>query len=121
MKYRRLDENGDYSFGAGSHNYCSGDEAIAQAVKTKILLFYNEWWEDLGIGIPMFQSFIGQTNPETIKVSMSNVIDQRIREISGIKSVKNVDVKIDRETRTMSFEIDIVTYDDSEIIVEVSF
>ena len=53
MKYRKLDENGDYSFGNNSLDFISDADAIAQAIKTKILLFYGEWWENTAIGIPM--------------------------------------------------------------------
>ena len=46
MRYRKLTETGDYSFGNGSLDYISGVAAIAQAVKTRIMLFLAEWWED---------------------------------------------------------------------------
>ena len=121
MKYRKLDQNGDYTFGAGSYDYVSDDEAIGQAIKTKILLFYGEWWEDLGLGIPMFQSFIGQVNPETIRVSLSNVIEQRIENIQGVVSVSNVDVVINKMKRTMELIIDVVTSNKTSVTVEVSF
>ena len=120
MKYRRLTENGDYSFGAGQNDYIDGDEAIGQAIKTKILLFYQEWWEDLGLGIPMFQSFIGQTNLETVKNSLSMVIEERINEVQGVKSVKNVEVIVDKSSRSISMEIDVVTSSNTEVKVEVS-
>lgn len=120
MKYRKLDHNGDYTFGAGSYDYISDDEAIGQAIKTKILLFYGEWWEDLGLGIPMFQSFVGQVNPETIKVSLANVIEQRIENIQGVVSVSNVDVVINKMKRTMGLIIDVITSNKTSVTVEVS-
>ena len=86
LKYRRLTSTGDYSFGSGGNNYASGNEAVAQAIKTKLLLFYGEWWENLGEGIPMFQSVLGQTNPETIKSSLSMLVEQRIMEIEEVDS-----------------------------------
>ena len=54
MKYRKQLANGDYSFGNNIQDFYTGQEAIAQAIKTKILLFYGEWWEDISQGIPMF-------------------------------------------------------------------
>lgn len=120
MKYRKLDINGDYSFGSGMKDYISESEAVAQAIKTKILLFYEEWWEDKGIGIPMFQSFVGQTNPETIKTSLADIIEKRIKDVPGINQVKNVEVEIDKTNRTIGFEIDVVTLEDNLVTVEVS-
>ena len=101
MKYRKLTSTGDYSFGSGGNDYADGNEAVAQAIKTKLLLFYGEWWENLGEGIPMFQSVLGQTNPETIKSSLSMLVEQRIVEIQEVDSVKNIEIDYDRKNRTI--------------------
>ena len=121
MKYRKLDQNGDYTFGAGSYDYISDDEAIGQAIKTKILLFYGEWWENLGEGIPMFQSVLGQTNPDTIKSSLSMLVEQRIMKIQEVDSVKNIEIDYDRKNRTISMEVDVATTSGEIVNVEVSF
>ena len=121
MKYRRITSYGDYSFGSGSKNYVEGNEAVAQAIRTKLLLFYGEWWENLGEGIPMFQSVLGQTNPETIKSSLSMLVEQRIMEIQEVKSVKNIEIDYDKRNRTISMEVDVVTTSGEIVNVEVSF
>ena len=121
MKYRRITSSGDYSFGSGSKNYVDGNEAVAQAIKTKLLLFYGEWWEKLGEGIPMFQSVLGQTNPETIKSSLSMLVEQRITEIQEADSVKNIEIDYDRKNRTISMEVDVTTTSGEIVNVEVSF
>ena len=121
MKYRRITSSGDYSFGSGSKNYVDGNEAVAQAIRTKLLLFYGEWWENLGEGIPMFQSVLGQTNPETIKSSLSMLVEQRITEIKEVKSVKNIEIDYDKMNRTISMEVDVVTTSGEIVNVEVSF
>ena len=56
MKYRKLDENGDYVFGNNSYDYIEKDEAIAQAIKTKLYLFYGEWWEDISLGLQFIET-----------------------------------------------------------------
>ena len=121
MKYRKLTSMGDYSFGSGSKNYADGNEAVAQAIKTKLLLFYGEWWENLGEGMPMFQSVLGQTNPETIKSSLSMLVEQRIMEIQEVDSVKNIEIDYDRKNRTISMEVDVSTTNGEIVNVEVSF
>ena len=121
MKYRKLTSTGDYSFGSGSNNYTDGNEAVAQAIKTKLLLFYGEWWENLGEGIPMFQSVLGQTNPDTIKSSLSMLVEQRITEIQEVDSVKNIEIDYDKKNRTISMEVDVVTTNGEIVNVEVSF
>ena len=121
LKYRKLTSTGDYSFGSGGNDYADGNEAVAQAIKTKLLLFYGEWWENLGEGIPMFQSVLGQTNPETIKSSLSMLVEQRIVEIQEVDSVKNIEIDYDRKNRTISMEVDVTTTSGEIVNVEVSF
>ena len=121
LKYRRLTSTGDYSFGSGGNDYADGNEAVAQAIKTKLLLFYGEWWENLGEGIPMFQSVLGQTNPDTIKSSLSMLVEQRITEIQEVDSVKNIEIEYDKRNRTISMEVDVVTTSGEIVNVEVSF
>ena len=54
MIYRMLDADGDYVFGRSKHAYLEGVEAVAQAIKTRLLLLYAEWWEDREDGLPLF-------------------------------------------------------------------
>lgn len=117
MRYRKLDENGDYTFGNNSQDYIDGLEAIAQAIQTKVLLFYGEWWENIGIGIPMFQSIIGQMDPENLKMSASLLITQRIMEVEGVLSVENLE--IERDGRSLRYTIDVNTTE-GQTIVEVA-
>ena len=89
MKYRRQDENGDYVFGHNKNDYVSGNLAVGYAIKSKILLFYGEWWEDIGIGIPMFQSIMGQGKSSALKNSVQMLLSDRIKEIDEIMPKDN--------------------------------
>lgn len=98
MKYRRLDANGDYTFGHGSSDYLSGIDALRQAVETKIKLFYGEWFANQGIGIPMFQSLLGQVNIEQLKIALQNLLTARVLEVKGVQSVEAMTItQNDRE------------------------
>lgn len=119
MKYRRLTADGDYSFGSNELDYIDGNLAIAQAIKTKILLFYQEWWEDLGLGIPMFQSFLGQMNPEVLSNSLPMVVEERILEVQGVTSVEDVQVKLDKIARSIELLIIVRTTTGEIVEVEV--
>jgi len=35
-------------------------DAVNQAILTRLNLFLGEWWEDLTLGLPVFQSILGQ-------------------------------------------------------------
>lgn len=110
MKYRALTSNGDYSFGNNSFDYKQDLEAVAQAVKTKILLFYGEWWEDISLGIPMFENIIGQINTENIRSAASLLIKKRILETPGVYEVYEIQTDVDRRNRTLHVVARIKTY-----------
>ena len=118
MKYRKQDVNGDYVFGYNKNDYVSGNLAIAYAIKSKILLFYGEWWEDLGIGIPMFQSIMGQSRSEALKNSMQQMLIDRIKEISEIAAVNKVDISM--IDRTMACSISVTTTSNEAVETEVT-
>ena len=116
MRYRKREiYTDDYTFGYGKGNFYDGNEAVAQAIKTKVLLFYGEWWEDLGMGIPMFQSIIGQTNRNTVNIAAQSLLRKRILEVKEVTSIVSLKADvIDRE-----FVCDIVCKTDNEEIVKV--
>lgn len=118
MKYRKQDGIiGDYTFGYGLGNFYGGSEAVAQAIKTKILLFYGEWWENLGIGIPMFQSIIGQTNRTNVRIAANSLLRKRILEVDGITSIESLDATV--EDRTFYCTVTCKTDNDKIVKVEV--
>ena len=119
MRYRRLTENWDYSFGNNSRDYTTASSAVGYAIKSKLLLFYGEWWENLGIGIPMFQSFLGQKNTENLKGSLQLLIEQRIKEIPEVVSIGEVD--IESNDRTFRIRIDCTVENGEDVEVEVEF
>ena len=87
MQYRRLDSNGDYSFGRGSQDFVSGTLAVAQAIKTRLLLLQGEWWEDAEEGLPLFENIFGQSgSPESLQ-SVDLLVKDRISNTQGVKSI----------------------------------
>lgn len=119
MKYRKQTETGDYVFGNNKFDYVSDDEALSRAIKSKILLFYNEWWEDLGIGIPMFQDFIGQVNRNQVSTGLQHLLVNRIKEIEQVKSVDYVNIEMKGE-RGISIKIKCTSRLGEEVKLEVN-
>ena len=118
MIYRALSPSGDYTFGRNMNDFLTDSEAIAQAIKTKVLLFYGEWWEDLGQGIPMFQSIVGQTNSKAIEQSLELLVSQRVQEFNEVKSVSLVSSSV--ENRTIYMVLDVVLKSGEEVSIEVN-
>ena len=118
--YRKLDENGDYTFGRRNAFYFD-TEAVAQAVITRLLHFKGEWWENLADGTPFFQEVAGHffsfaENPSRVDL----IFSERILGTQGVKEITEFDSRIDTQTRTYSASITIVTIYDTEFQILIS-
>jgi len=80
MKYRALDENGDYQIGLFLQNT---PEAVAQAVKTRLLLWMGEWFMDTLDGTPYMQDILGHGTNYDLEIKA------RILGTSGVKEITN--------------------------------
>ena len=83
MIYRKLDDNGDYTFGGNAQSFVKDSYAVQQAVITRLRQLIYEWWEALEDGIPLWQKIIASRDIDMAK----KIIRERIE---GTKYVKNV-------------------------------
>ncbi len=109
MRYRMLDVNGDYSFGRGQQNITYGVYAVAQAIKTNLMLFQNEWWEDLENGLPIFQQIIGNTGTMEHIDLVDSLIKKRITDTENVTSISDYTSEFNREARSYSFQCNVQT------------
>lgn len=109
MIYRRIDANGDYTFGQGKFNFVSGTEAVAQAIKTNLLLLYNEWFEDLEVGTPLFQKILNQRANENGKRAVDVVIRERILSTKGVIQLDSFSAEYDNKNKIYKIAVSAVT------------
>lgn len=89
MKYRKLEESGDYTFGLGNSGFYKDADAATQAVKTKLNLFEGDWWENPEDGLPLFQSILRTPGTAGNIVSVDLMVQSRIMQaphVNGITS-----------------------------------
>lgn len=89
MKYRILDENGDYSFGKGQQDLTYGVHAVKQSLQTRLGLLKKEWWENVEDGLPLFQDILGSPGSENNLVIVDNIIKERIIHTPNVISINN--------------------------------
>lgn len=84
MRYRALTSAGDYSFGQGNANFLiNSPAAVAQAVKTRLLLMTGEWFLDNTDGTPYSTEILGTgTGP-----LYDQAIRERILETQGVTGI----------------------------------
>jgi hypothetical protein len=106
MRYRREDDNGDYTFGQGDSTFLiNSPEAVAQAVKTRFKLWRGQWFLDKTSGTPWVQSVLGKQPPDVYNLA----IRQRILQTQGVSSIISFDTVVDGKTRRVSFTATIDT------------
>lgn len=100
MIYRALDANGDYTFGGNNNDFVSGTNAVAQAIKTRLRLLKNEWWENLEEGLPLFDKIMGYNTRESAK---KQILD-RILGTTGVTSIVTSYFSWDPDNRILTIE-----------------
>jgi hypothetical protein len=106
MRYRKLDANGDYTFGHGQADfYRDQPEAVAQAVETRLRLFTQEWFLDLSEGTPWREEVLGKYTQN----AYDTVIKDRIIGTQGLSSLDTYDSSRNADTRALSVQATITT------------
>ena len=100
MKYRALDENGDFVLGNG-HAYIEGTDAVRQAVITRLRLLVYEWWENIDDGVPYWQKIIANRDVKAAQ----QIIRERIQQTPGVLSILSFDPVWDNENRTLMIRV----------------
>ncbi|CNK98119.1 hypothetical protein ACQ26G_004197 [Yersinia enterocolitica] len=106
MRYRREDTDGDYTFGQGDSSFLvNSPECVAQAVKTRLLLWRGEWFLDETEGTPYVQSVLGKQPSGAYELA----IRDRIEGTLGVKEITAFDAYKDGDTRRVRFNVTLNT------------
>lgn len=92
MRYRKLDENGDYVWGGGLNSfYIDQPEAVAQAVATRLRLQTGDWFLDTSDGIDWNTRVLGKYTEST----RDPVIQQRVVGTTGFLNYTDYSSNLD--------------------------
>jgi len=106
MRYRRLSDVGDFTFGSGQANFLRDTpETVAQAVVTRLGLWLEEWFLDLSEGTPYVQAALGKYTAQTIEPAMR----QRILETENVTGLVAFDLQLDPDERKVTIQARIET------------
>ncbi len=99
MKYRALSPTGDYQIGGGLASfYINSPTAVAQAVRTRLLLFAHEWFLDTTDGTDWFGKVLGKYTQGT----RDAVIRERILNTPGVNTILSYSSQFNSATRTFT-------------------
>ena len=119
IRVRRVDaQTHEPSFGHGLQDYCIDVEATAQIIRTRLLLFQGEWWEDQSIGIPMWQEILDRPGDKIQTLNTERVLTAYIQESPHVRSVHNVSSSFDPETRQYEYSAKVLT--DFDALIDIA-
>lgn len=106
MRYRKLDANGDYTFGNGQADFFKNSpDGVAQAVKTRLMLWRGEWFLDNEEGTPYLQGVIGKHSEQT----RDTVLRSQILNTEGVTGIASYESNVDPDTRKLNVLVTVDT------------
>ena len=118
MRYRKLTADGDYLLGRGEKDFIKDADSIGQAIKTRLLFLYGEWWEDREKGFPLFQSVIGKRGTAENLHTAELLILETIKNTPGVTGVNDITVCFDSIRRAFSYRASVQTVYSQTILIE---
>lgn len=114
MKYRMLDENDDYVFGSRKNMFHTGSAAVGQAIKTRLKLLLEEWWENTEDGLPLFQQILSSFGGDDNLNGVDLIIQERILSTPDVIELKEFQRTFENRKYTFAAVIKTI-YGDVEI------
>jgi len=105
MKFRRIDNLGDWTFGKGLQDYAKNEEAIDLNIKTRILSWYGDCFFNLTEGVD-WKNRLDKNQTNNLTSEIKGII-LRSYGVVGINSFSN---NLDHITRAFRIEYNITTF-----------
>lgn len=110
MIVRALDSNGDWTFGKGKNDYLSGNAAVAQLIKTRLLSFLGDCFFDTGAGLDWF-TYLGSKDQTAVNLAVAAVIlntpDQNGNQL--VTGLQQLSIVLNPGTRNITIQYQAVT------------
>lgn len=106
MIYRKLDPNGDYTFGGNLSSFLQNNpEAVAQSVVTRLKLWEGEWFLDIAEGTPYIGGVLGKYTRDDIDA----IVKERILNTEGVIEITEYSSSFNPDLRKFSVSVTIST------------
>lgn len=99
MRYRKLDNDGDFSAGHGSADFfVDQPEAVGQSVLTRLRLWSGEWFLDTDEGTPYSSQVLGVRKRQTAGPALK----MRVASTEGVTEVSDFAADYDGDARALT-------------------
>lgn len=114
MKFRAIDDTGDWTFGSGIQSYGQNNLAIKYDIETKLRTFLTECFFDPEVGVPWFQ-ILGAKDKHALILTLKQVISN----VEGITAVTELSFAINAE-RNATIKYGVATIYTEQLTGEVA-
>ena len=105
MRYRKLSDTGDYTFGQGQANFLiDSPDAVAQAIQTRLLLMTGEWFLDTTDGTPYATQILGMNTAATRDLA----VKRRVLQTPGVKQITSYSSQVVDRKFSVSVTVDTI-------------
>ncbi len=121
MRYRKLDADGDYTFGRGAADMLvNSREAVAQAVTTRLKLWTGEWFLDKTEGTPWLQDVLS-ANLKNTTALYDLAIRERVLGTPHVTAIIDYASNLNSVTRHLDVSMKIATdYGGIQIVTQIA-
>jgi hypothetical protein len=106
---QQVDANNDPIEGANGPVFLSDIDAVAQILATRLKLLQGEWWENLSIGLPLFQSMIGTSAAPANQAAVLLILQTYIMATPFVLEILDFDFEINLQFRASTFRCEVST------------
>ena len=106
MIVRRQDANGDFVFGHGLNDYLVGNDAVAQLIEDRLLLWLGEWFLDISEGVD-WPSVLGTKPPAMNEAEIA--VRECVRATETVTDITDFAMAFDHRTFTVDMFVEVST------------
>lgn len=104
MIFRNLNQNGDWTFGAGFANYVAGNQAIGINIKTRILSWLKDCFFDLNAGIDWANRLGSKNQRALLELDLRRIILQSF----GVTGIVIFDTNLTNRSFTAHYTVNTI-------------
>lgn len=106
MRVRKQDSSGDYAWGHQQNDFwLNAPDGVAQAIKTRLLLFRGEWFLDVTDGTPWTTQVLDKYTQDQYDAA----IQDRILGTPGVVQITSYSSSVNTAARTLTVTVSINT------------
>jgi len=106
-------QSGDLDLTGHRLNLTTGEAAIEQNLRVRLLFFLEEWFLDRSLGIPYYRDvYVKAPNLQLLR----HLFRTAISTTAGISSVDSLDITLDKQSRKMMLTFQ-ATMDTGDVLV----